>query len=82
VRPFLSLTLNPSPKSGYVALPPNVLAGLDIDDDMSPKSSFLYDATIFWLSAKSLAVSRDSIQSSAEILPDSVDADDFVSSNE
>lgn len=33
-RPDLSLTLKPS---GNVDRPPNVLAGLDMDDDMSPK---------------------------------------------
>lgn len=63
-RPDLSPTLKPS---GKLDLPPRVLAGLDMDDDMSPKPlSLLYDPTRFCEMARSFARSRDSIQSSAE----------------
>lgn len=63
-RPDLSPTLKPS---GKLDLPPRVLAGLDMDDDMSPKPlSLLYDPTRFCEMAESFARSRDSIQSSAE----------------
>lgn len=82
VRCDLSLTLKPSLKlSGYVILPPNVLAGLDMDEDMSPKSSFRYDATMFCERAKSFALSSDSSHSSTEIFPKSVAGADFGSSN-
>jgi len=67
--------------SGKLDLPPMVLAGLDMDDDMSPKPlSLLYDPTRFWEMARSFARSRDSIQSSTENLAVSF-CDDLGSSN-
>jgi len=50
-----------------LVLPPIVLAGLDMDDDISPKPlSLLYDPTRFCDIARSFARSSDSIHSSTD----------------
>ena len=58
-----------------------VLLGLETEDDMSKPVSLLYDPIIAWERAMSLALSIDSIHSSAEVLEESpVVTDVFVSS--